>query len=80
MDVLVPKVGELVGGAQREERRDVLQERMAEMGISEKSLWYEERLVLNIYIMPVKWIHCVFCVECVNQPLINLLLLPFVIL
>ncbi len=39
MDVLVPKIGELVGGSQREERREVLQARIAEMGISEKSMW-----------------------------------------
>ncbi len=39
MDVLVPKIGELVGGSQREERREVLQARIAEMGLSEKSMW-----------------------------------------
>ena len=33
MDVLVPKVGEIIGGSQREERQDVLFERMQEMGI-----------------------------------------------
>jgi asparaginyl-tRNA synthetase len=33
MDVLVPKVGEIIGGSQREERQDVLFERMREMGI-----------------------------------------------
>ena len=41
MDVLFPGIGEMVGGAQREERLDVLQKRMAEMDIDEKELdWY----------------------------------------
>jgi asparaginyl-tRNA synthetase len=35
MDVLVPDVGELVGGSQREERFEVLLRRMAECGLSE---------------------------------------------
>ncbi|MCF0109148.1 MAG: asparagine--tRNA ligase [Erysipelotrichaceae bacterium] len=40
-DLLVPGVGELVGGSQREERLDVLRARMAEMGVHEKGLeWY----------------------------------------
>ncbi|WIA22001.1 hypothetical protein OEZ85_004355 [Tetradesmus obliquus] len=34
MDVLVPKVGELIGGSQREDRVEVLESRMAEMGVS----------------------------------------------
>lgn len=33
MDVLVPKVGELIGGSQREERYDVIVERIKEMGL-----------------------------------------------
>ena len=41
MDVLFPGIGEMVGGAQREERLDVLQKRMTEMNIEEKELdWY----------------------------------------
>ena len=40
-DLLVPYVGELVGGSQREERYDVLVERMDEMGIVKEGLeWY----------------------------------------
>jgi asparaginyl-tRNA synthetase len=40
-DLLVPSIGELVGGSQREERLDALKARMAEMGIHEESLqWY----------------------------------------
>ena len=33
MDVLVPKVGEIIGGSQREERLDVLEMRMKEQGL-----------------------------------------------
>jgi asparaginyl-tRNA synthetase len=41
MDLLVPRVGEIIGGSQREERLDVLQARMVELGMSPKSLqWY----------------------------------------
>jgi len=41
MDLLVPGVGELIGGSQREERAGVLKQRMKEFNISEKELcWY----------------------------------------
>jgi asparaginyl-tRNA synthetase len=41
MDLLVPKVGEIIGGSQREERLDRLEGRMDEMGIDKKALsWY----------------------------------------
>jgi asparaginyl-tRNA synthetase len=42
MDVLVPKVGEIIGGSQREERHDVLLQRMREMEIHniESYQWY----------------------------------------
>ncbi|MCG2430604.1 asparagine--tRNA ligase [Aequorivita xiaoshiensis] len=41
MDVLFPGIGEIVGGSQREERFDVLKEKMAAMDIDEKELyWY----------------------------------------
>ena len=40
-DLLVPGVGELVGGSQREERYDVLAKRMEEMGMAKEHLeWY----------------------------------------
>ncbi len=40
-DLLVPGVGELIGGSQREERIDVLEKRMAELGLSaEDYSWY----------------------------------------
>ena len=40
MDVLFPGIGEIVGGAQREERLDVLKEKMAALEIDEKELWW----------------------------------------
>ena len=40
-DLLVPGVGELVGGSQREERLDVLENRMKELGMNMETLdWY----------------------------------------
>ncbi len=40
MDVLVPGVGEIIGGSQREERLDVLTERMAEQGLVADDYWW----------------------------------------
>jgi len=40
MDVLVPGVGEIIGGSQREERLDVLEERMREQGLNPESYWW----------------------------------------
>ncbi len=40
MDVLFPGIGEIVGGSQREERLDVLLEKMKAIGIDEKELWW----------------------------------------
>ncbi len=40
MDVLVPHVGEIIGGSQREERLDVLQRRMAEMELDQREYWW----------------------------------------
>jgi asparaginyl-tRNA synthetase len=41
MDLLVPEVGEIIGGSQREERQDVLKQRIAEMGLKESDYgWY----------------------------------------
>ncbi|MGC2874028.1 asparagine--tRNA ligase [Ihubacter sp. mB4P-1] len=39
-DLLVPGVGEIIGGSQREERLDVLTTRMAELGLDEKDYWW----------------------------------------
>ncbi len=40
MDVLVAGVGELIGGSQREERLDVLEKRMDELGLSKEEYWW----------------------------------------
>lgn len=40
MDLLVPGVGEIIGGSQREERLDVLQRRMSECGLEEQDYWW----------------------------------------
>ena len=40
MDVLAPGIGEIIGGSQREERLDVLDARMAEMGLDPASYWW----------------------------------------
>jgi asparaginyl-tRNA synthetase len=40
MDVLVPGIGEIIGGAQREDRESVLVERLHEMGMHEAPLWW----------------------------------------
>ena len=40
MDILFPGIGEIVGGAQREERLDILKERMAAIDIPEEDLWW----------------------------------------
>jgi asparaginyl-tRNA synthetase len=40
MDVLVPRVGEIIGGSQREERLDVLERRMREMKLNPESYWW----------------------------------------
>ncbi|MGB0377133.1 MAG: amino acid--tRNA ligase-related protein, partial [Flavobacteriaceae bacterium] len=40
MDILFPGIGEIVGGSQREERLEVLQERMAVMDVDPEELWW----------------------------------------
>ncbi len=40
MDVLAPGIGEIIGGSQREERLDVLDARIAEMGLHAKDYWW----------------------------------------
>ena len=40
MDILFPGIGEIVGGSQREERLDVLKEKMADLDIPEEDLWW----------------------------------------
>jgi asparaginyl-tRNA synthetase len=40
MDLLVPKVGEIIGGSQREERMDMLIRKMNDAGVDTRSLWW----------------------------------------
>ncbi len=40
MDVLVPRIGEIIGGSQREERLEVLEARMDEMQMDKAPLWW----------------------------------------
>jgi asparaginyl-tRNA synthetase len=40
MDVLFPGIGEVIGGSQREDRHDVLLERVKAVGIPEEELWW----------------------------------------
>ena len=40
MDILFPGIGEIVGGSQREERLDVLEKRIEELGIDTEELWW----------------------------------------
>ncbi|MDW6093061.1 asparagine--tRNA ligase [Vibrio rhizosphaerae] len=43
MDVLAPGIGEIIGGSQREERLDILDQRMLDMGIEPESMnWYRD--------------------------------------
>ena len=40
MDLLVPGVGEIIGGSQREERYDLLMDRIKECGLNEEDYWW----------------------------------------
>jgi asparaginyl-tRNA synthetase len=40
MDILFPGIGEIVGGSQREERLEVLRQKITALGIEEKELWW----------------------------------------
>ena len=40
MDLLVPRIGELIGGSQREERLDVLEARIGELGQKIEDYWW----------------------------------------
>ncbi|HXH60928.1 MAG TPA: asparagine--tRNA ligase [Fimbriimonadaceae bacterium] len=40
MDVLVPRIGELIGGSQREDRLDVLERRIDELGLPKEAYWW----------------------------------------
>jgi asparaginyl-tRNA synthetase len=40
MDILAPKIGEIIGGSQREERLDVLERRIQAQGMKLEDLWW----------------------------------------
>jgi len=40
MDVLVPRIGEIIGGSQREERHDVLVEKIRAHGLPAEAYWW----------------------------------------
>ena len=40
MDLLVPGIGEVIGGSQREERLEVLDRRIAELGVANEDVWW----------------------------------------
>jgi asparaginyl-tRNA synthetase len=40
MDVLAPRIGEIIGGSQREERYDVLRDKIRAQGLSEEAYWW----------------------------------------
>jgi asparaginyl-tRNA synthetase len=40
MDILVPKIGEIIGGSQREERLEVLESHIDELGLNKDSYWW----------------------------------------
>jgi asparaginyl-tRNA synthetase len=42
MDVLAPGIGEIIGGSQREERLDMLDARMTQLGIDQEHYWYRD--------------------------------------
>lgn len=44
MDVLVPRVGEIIGGSQREERLEILDERLREMDLDPANYWWYREL------------------------------------
>lgn len=40
VDLLVPGIGEIIGGSQREERMDILKQRMADFNLNEENYWW----------------------------------------
>jgi asparaginyl-tRNA synthetase len=40
MDILFPRIGEIIGGSQREDRYEILSQRMEDCGINQKILWW----------------------------------------
>ncbi len=44
MDVLVPKIGEIIGGSQREDRLDLLKSKIVDFGLSPENYWWYVQL------------------------------------
>ncbi len=44
MDVLVPKIGEIIGGSQREERLDRLEQKIVDFGLKPEDYWWYPQL------------------------------------
>src|SRR5579872_2840790 len=40
MDVLAPRIGEIIGGSQREERYDVMRDKIRKQGLTEQEYWW----------------------------------------
>ena len=40
MDILFPGIGEIVGGSQREERYEVLKQKITDLNMDEQTLWW----------------------------------------
>jgi len=40
MDILVPKIGEIIGGSQREERLDVLEKKIEDFRLNKQDYWW----------------------------------------
>lgn len=40
MDILVPKIGEIIGGSQREERGDILEKKIIQFGLKPEDYWW----------------------------------------
>ncbi|HSX14262.1 MAG TPA: asparagine--tRNA ligase [Chlamydiales bacterium] len=40
MDILVPKIGEIIGGSQREERKDLLEQKIETLGLKKEDYWW----------------------------------------
>lgn len=40
MDILVPKIGEIIGGSQREERKDLLEKKIETLGLKKEDYWW----------------------------------------
>jgi asparaginyl-tRNA synthetase len=40
MDILIPKIGEIIGGSQREDRLDVLEQKLVDSGLNREDYWW----------------------------------------